>query len=215
MSRTAAALLAFGLLAATGACGGIAVVPADDTDGSSDGDATSAGAGGGGGTCEPPPPPSPTVPDDAGCYVNENGTGWVAIPCGCELWLQNTSPAPVTADVELIVTPQDQVPSLGGTLDVEIAFEDPDASWYATWSQQSGNGDAFVVSNEDGKTTVRMGQNSVLLAPVPLAACETRKAAAVVAPGSNFAATLSMHGAVDGAVSTTTDATCSNPPPEK
>jgi hypothetical protein len=215
MNRRPSVFVVLGLLGFVAACGGIAVMPADDTAAASGaGGASGDGAGGGGGACEPPPPPSPTVPDGGGCYVNDMGTGWVAIPCGCELWLENTSPTPVTADVQLAVTPPDQVPSLTGALDVEIAFEDPDASWYATWTQQPGSGEAFVVSNEGGKTNVRMGQSSVALAPVPLAACETRKAAAVVVPGSNFTASLSMHAVLDGAVTTTTDGTCSNPPPQ-
>jgi hypothetical protein len=175
---------------------------------------SSGGAGGatdGGGMCDAPPPPSPTVPEQVGCYV-DMGSGWVSVPCLCDLWIENTTPGPATAGIELTVTPPDQVPTLAGTLDVEIAFDDPDASWYAAWTTQAGNGDAFTVTSNGGTTTVKMGESSVALGPVPLAACETRKAVAKVSGSTS--ATLSTHAVLDdGTVFATTDGSCYDPPP--
>jgi hypothetical protein len=131
---------------------------------------TSGGSGGastGGRTCPPPPPPSATLPNTPGCFENNMGAGWIAVPCLCDLWLDNTTPGPATANITLAVPTPDQVPTLTGGLDVEVAFEDPDASWYARWATQAGNGVAFLVTSAAGKTTVRMGEAKVTLAPVP------------------------------------------------
>jgi hypothetical protein len=177
----------------------------------SDTDTDSDGATDGGAMCDPPPPPSPTLPDQEGCYVND-GSGWVAVPCLCNLWLENTTPGPATASIELTVTPPEQVPTLIGALDIEIAFDDPDASWYAIWTNQAGSGDDFTVTSEGGTTTVRMGESGVALGPVPLAACETRKAIAHVS--GSYSAMLSMHAVLDdGTVFATTDGSCSDIPP--
>jgi hypothetical protein len=211
----------FGLLPA---CGGRVVVDAmgqGGVGGKSGGTggsaaATTGGAGGespdGGAMCNTPPPPSPTVPDLPGCYTNVMNGGWVAIPCDCELWLANTTYAPITAAIQLTVTPPDEVPTLTGMLDVEVAFDDPDGSAYATWSNQAGNGVAFTVTNAGGTTTVRMGESSVVLAPVPVVACTTSKARASVS--GSFSAKLHLHAALDeGSFSATADGTCSAIPP--
>jgi hypothetical protein len=130
------------------------------------------------------------------------------------LWLVNTVPGPAIASITLTITPPDQVPALGGQPDIGISFDDPDGSWFATWSGQAGNGVAFLVTNASGKTTVQMGESALTLAPVPLTACETRKAVAHVSPGSNDMALLTMHATLaDGTVFATTDASCFNPPP--
>ncbi|MDD5306959.1 MAG: hypothetical protein PHU25_06510 [Deltaproteobacteria bacterium] len=110
------------------------------------------------------------------------------------------------------MTPPDQVPTLEGTLDVEIAFEDPDASWYAVWAKQAGSEGAFTVTSEGGTTTVRMGESVVALGAVPLAACETRKALAQMS--GSYSARLGMHAVLDGgAAFATADGGCSDIPP--
>lgn len=216
MDRKPSLCFFFALMGLVAACGGRTGL--DGANGESGGAATTMGGGGGeptdgGAMCIPPPPPSPTMPDQPGCYENDMGSGWFSVPCLCDLWLTNTMPAPITAGIQLLVTPPEQVPTLNGPLDVEVAFDDPDASWYATWTKQAGNGAAFTVTNEGGTTTVRMGEGSVVLASVPLTACETRKAIAHVSPGSN-AAKLSMHAVLgNGSAFATTDGTCMNPPP--
>ena len=152
--------------------------------------------------------PSPTLPTDEGCYVND-GSGWIAVPCLCELWIENAEPGACAASVALSVSPPDQAAALGGALDVGVAFEDTDASWYAIWAAQAGGGDAFAVTSEGGTTTVELLAGDVALAPVPLAACETRKAMAYVS-GSDTA-TLGMHAVIGGTAST--DGSCDAIPP--
>ena len=226
MNRMKSLCLFSALVGLVAACGRVIVDPIDrdgvnGEGGSASGSGSAAttttgGTGGeatdGGGMCNAPAPPSPTVPDQPGCYFNNMGSGWVAIPCDCNLWMANTTPAPITAGIQLTVTPPDQVPTLTGALDVEVAFDDPDASWYATWTKQAGSGDAFAVTNEGGTTTVRMGKSGVALAPVPVPACKTRKAIAHVYGGSS--AVLSIQAVLENEIaSVTVEGTCFNPPP--
>jgi hypothetical protein len=138
------------------------------------------------------------------------GSGWLPVPCSCELWPENDTTAPVTVAIDLTVTPPEEVPSLDGSLDVEIAFEDPDASWYDRWTTQAGNGVAFAVTHEGDATTVRLGQGSVELAPVPLAGCETRKGAAQVL--GSLSAVLKAKATLDDGAAFTMN--CLNPPPQ-
>jgi hypothetical protein len=229
MNRTTSLCLFAALIGLVAACGKVVVDPIDH-DGASGGSesGSSSGSGGaaaatttggtggeaadGGGMCNAPLPPTPTVPDQPGCYFNM-GSGWVAVPCDCDLWMANTTSAPIAAGIQLTVTPPDQVPTLTGALDVEVAFDDPDASWYATWTKQVGSGQAFTVTSAGGVTTVRMGESVVALAPVSIAACTTRKATAQVYGGS-YSAVLSMQAVLDNAIaSATTEGTCLAPPP--
>jgi hypothetical protein len=222
-NRTRSLCLLSALLGLAAACGRVVVDPIDRGGVSGEGGAnggggaaaTTGGAGGeptdGGGMCNLPAPPSPTLPDQPGCYFNM-GDGWLSVPCLCDLWLANTTQAPITVGIQLVVTPPEQVPTLTGPLDVEIAFDDPEASLYAIWTKQGGNGELFAVTSEGGTTTVRMGAGSVALAPVPIAACKTRTAIALVL-GSNSAA-LSMQAVLDSGIAfATTEGTCSSPPP--
>lgn len=166
-----------------------------------------------GGLCNLPPPPASSLPQQPGCYENDGG-GWLSVPCVCDLWLANTTLAPITAGIQFTVTPLEQASALTGALTVDVTFDDLDASWYATWSQQADNGSAFAVANEVGKTTVTMRQAAVTLAPVAIAACQTQKAVAHVSPGSNSAAKLTLHAVLgSGSAATTADSFCSNPPP--
>jgi hypothetical protein len=171
---------------------------------------TSVGSGGTGGTCPPPPPPSPTLPMTVGCYEGTSA-GWVAIPCECELWLQNTKAGPASATITLDVTAP-PLPELTGT-EVDVSFEDPDGSWFATWAQDTGNGVAFALTSGSGKTTVRMGTSTVTLSPVPLAACETRKALGYIS-SVDTTTLLKMHATLDNGsvLFATADGTCINPP---
>jgi hypothetical protein len=188
---------------------GGATSSASSTASSGGGSTTSVGTGGTGGMCPPPPPPSSSLPMTVGCY-EDTTAGWVAIPCLCELWFQNTKPDPASATITLTVTAP-PLPNLTD-VDVEVAFEDPDGSWFATWSQEAGNGVAFALTNGGGKTTVRLGTSTVTLSPVPLAACETRKALAYIS-SVDTTTVLKMHATLeDGSVFATADGTCENPP---
>jgi hypothetical protein len=129
------------------------------------------------------------------------------------LWLENTTPGVATATITLTVAPPTEMPTLGGPLDVEVTFDDADGSWFGAWQAQAANGAAFVVSEGAGETTVRMGESVLTLAPVPLRACETRKATAHISPELNTQAKLVMHAALaDGAVIAAVDANCENLP---
>ena len=109
------------------------------------------------------------------------------------------------------MTPPDQVPTLSGTLEIGIAFDDPDASWYTVWAEQAGIGGTFTVTTEGGTTTVKMAEGTLTLAPVPLTACETRKATAHIYGSDSVR--LIMHADLDdGTVFATTDGRCSNLP---
>ena len=59
---------------------------------------------------------------------------------------------------------------------IEVAFDDPDASWFNVWHSQSGSGSAFAVTHAGATTTLRLGAYSVALSSVPLAAGQTRSA---------------------------------------
>lgn len=225
MNRRNALCLVSALIALSGGCGRSALdllgargangegSSATGSGGSGGATTTGTGAGGdAGGTCNEPPPPSPIQPSQPGCYENP-GSGWIPVPCSCDLWMPNTTFDSIPAILLLTVTPPDQVVSLDGPLEVGIAFDDPDASWYATWAKQQGNGVAFMVTNEGATTTLKMGEGSLVMGPVRIPACTTRKAVAHLT-GSNYMAKLGIHAILgDGSVVTTTDATCSNPPP--
>src|SRR5690242_5985427 len=113
MKRTIFLCLLSSALAA--ACGGVIVEGESGHTTGGSGGAAMGGAGGGtagsGGMCAAPPPPSPTLPNQPGCFT-DMGSGWVQIPCLCELWLENAATSPTTATLELAVTPPDQVPAL-------------------------------------------------------------------------------------------------------
>ncbi len=70
-------------------------------------------------------------PAETARLLRQHGRRLASIPCLCDLWLANTTQAPITVGIQLTVTPPEQVPTLTGPLDVEIAFDDPDASLYA------------------------------------------------------------------------------------
>jgi hypothetical protein len=109
-----------------------------------------------------------------------------------------------------------QVPSLAGPIDVEVAFEDPDATLYAIWASQIGGGQAFAVVHAGTATTVRMGASDVTLPPVPVAACETEKGHALVIPANGADVALQIHAVLeDGTGPQAVDATCQNAHPTK
>ncbi len=176
-------------------CGGRMLEVSDGGGGVGGTESGSAGAEAGaseevGGTCSgsasspfgSDPQQSPAQP---GCYAYVAGE-WQPIPCDCDLWLTNRETVPVLVRFSFELQPSDSEPSLVDSPDrpdVEITFEDPDASWYAVWERESDNGTAYSVVNTDDTTTVRLGATQVTLAPVRLAACEERRPRArIVAP---------------------------------
>jgi hypothetical protein len=172
----------------------------------------------GGGACPPPPPPSATPP--LGC-AEGSGNGWVSVPCICDLWIQNTETTAGTATISLTLSQNVSPPTLDGMFYVEVAFDDADESWYATWAAQPEDGSVYSVAAAGGTTTLRMGANSVSLAPVPVAGCTTRKGTAKVFltnvyPSPNYGTSLTMSAslAIDGtSIATINPPICRNPPP--
>jgi len=167
-----AAVLALG----TGGCGG-GHASGDGGDGGlggAGGGGGGAGTTGGGGACgHVPPPPSPTLPNTPGCYTKTDA-GWIEQPCNCEMPLYNVTHSTVDVHITLSVDPATVAPSLTGSPAMQATFEDPDGSWFATWSAQPNAGTAFTVATAAGSTTVRLGAARVELGAVPLPACLSR-----------------------------------------
>ncbi|MCP4601109.1 MAG: hypothetical protein GY847_11395 [Proteobacteria bacterium] len=74
----------------------------------------------------------------------------------------------LSGNLNIILTARGAQPVLTGGSIIEMTFDDPGANLYNAWSP--GQGTAYLVSNASGKTTVRLGQRYVTLAPVPLSA---------------------------------------------
>ncbi len=78
------------------------------------------------------------------------------------------------------MTKSSPAPSFDGSFDVEVSFDDPDASWYRVWAAQSANGTDYALTNVGGQTTVQLGVSSLILAPVPLSSCGARLGTATI-----------------------------------
>lgn len=160
------------------------------------------------------PPPSPTPPDTVGCFEG-NDAGWVQVPCLCELPIENDSAQEIDVILQTIVSPPSLAATLTltGTLDIEIAFEDPGATWYAVLASEAGNGTYYAASNDGVTTTVRVGNGDYLYGSLPLASCEGRHLTARIAGNSDATLTMranlaSAHG---GGIGTLVN-DCANPP---
>jgi hypothetical protein len=165
------------------------------------GDATEDSTGADDATCAPDAAPvTGPPPQVVGCYV---GTiCWRKVPCNCELPIKN--PAASVADVQfaLTVTPTLVTPSSSGDLEITVAFDDPDASWYAAWATQAGTTTAFAVTKAAGTTTVTLATASVVLPKVPLPASASREVWARVIGGPPWTR-LDMEATVTNAAGAT------------
>jgi hypothetical protein len=97
----------------------------------------------------------------------------------CEYPMTNGTTSSGNVSITLTVTPNTgTTPSLTGSPDVEVTFDDSDSSWFNVWSAQTGAGTAFSVSHDAtaNTSTVRLGTFSVALDPVLLSAGQTRNA---------------------------------------
>lgn len=93
----------------------------------------------------------------------------------------------MSVKLALAFSPADMVPSLTGSPDVEVKFEDADASWYGVWAPQAARDASFNVTNDTGYTTVRLGASSVNLDSVAMAGCESRSpTGSISAPYGTF-----------------------------
>jgi hypothetical protein len=147
------------------------------------------------GSGEPAPANSSDAPDSN--QVAQRNMQFVG---QCVYPLSNATTSAGNAQITLSVTPiTPPAPSLTALPDVEATFDDADSSWYTVWQAAPGSGTTYSVthSSSANTTTVRLGAYSVSLAPVPLAAGQTRNMAAVVNPASG-SLTLQIEGTLLG-----------------
>jgi hypothetical protein len=105
----------------------------------------------------------------------------------CVFQLTNGTSSNGNVQITLTVTPNSNTPpSLTGSPDVEVTFDDVDSSWFNVWNSQAGNGTTFAVTHSNGtnSTTVRLGAFSVVLNPAPLMASQSRNATGNINPTS-------------------------------
>jgi hypothetical protein len=142
------------------------------------------------------PPPSPTRPDTPGCFEGTDA-GWVQVPCLCDLPIENDRTQEIDVVLRTIVSPPSlaQTLTLTGTQDIEIAFEDPGATWYAVLASEAGNGTYYAASNDGVTTTVRVGNGDYLYGNLPLAPCDARHVTARISGSTD--ATLTMWAYLD------------------
>lgn len=147
------------------------------------------------------------APGAVGCYAHESG-GWRQVACNCELDVVNPLTAASMVNVTLSLD-GGATPSLTGTPDVEVAFDDPDSSWFSMWSGQANKTGSFAVSHDGTSTTVRLGTSRVVLDAVPLAGCDRRQGKA---KNSGTGQTFTLQATfVDSALAATTN-TCTDLP---
>jgi hypothetical protein len=148
------------------------------------------------GTGEPGPTNTFDAPDS-----NQVAQRNLQFASPCIFPLTNGAASAATVSLTLTVAPTTgPAPSLTGNPDVEVAFDDADSSWYSVWSTQTGAGTAFVVTHSGSTTHVRLGNYSVAMNAVPLAAGQTRNATGttVLSMGYPTALTLQIGATMSG-----------------
>ena len=120
--------------------------------------------------------PAPAKPQDAP-DSNQVGQRNVEFASPCVFPLTNGTSQDGSAQITLTATPNTgAAPSLTALPDIEVAFDDFDSSWFNAWKTQSGAGTTFKVTHSGPVTTIRLGDFSVALNPVPLPAGQSRNA---------------------------------------
>jgi hypothetical protein len=152
-------------------------------------------------SCAPDAAPATGPPPQVvGCYV---GTiCWQKVPCNCELPIKNPATSVANVQFALTVMPATVTPSSSGDLEITVAFDDPDASWYAAWTGQAGATPTFAVTKTAGTTTVTLAATSVVLPKVPLPASASREVWARVI-GGPWSTSLDMKATVTNAAGAT------------
>lgn len=131
----------------------------------------------------------------------------------CSYPLTNSTGSDGNVEIALAAVPPETTPTLTGSVNVSVDFDDPGAAWFSVWNAQPESGVDYAVTAAGGVTTVRMGRAAVDLAPVPLGASQTRAATTRIGlPMSTslaleFQATLRDSG---GTVLVTNGGTCRN-----
>ena len=98
----------------------------------------------------------------------------------CKYPLNNATTT--NGNLTLVLSAVGATPSTSGATDLEFSFDDPNSTWYNAWLP--GAGAAYSVARSGTQTRVRLGQPSVTLAVVPLAAGQTITATGSIVIGS-------------------------------
>jgi len=151
----------------------------------------SGGTGGMTGSCVEPPLAG--APSELGCYAHVDG-GWRRGQCSCELWVKNPDPNWALVELTFMVTGGTAPPSLDAPESIEVAFDDPDSSWFNSWVLPA-NGERFSVTRDGATTIVRLGAAEVGLM-ARLSGCELRIGRAIL-NGTPIGQYLEMSAIID------------------
>jgi hypothetical protein len=134
--------------------------------------------------------PAPAKPQDAP-DSNQVGQRNVEFASPCVFPLTNGTSQGGSAQITLTATPNTgAAPSLTALPDVEVAFDDSDSSWFNVWKTQPGAGTTFKATHSGSVTTIRLGDFSVALNPVPLPAGQSRNATGTTVLPSGYPSAL-------------------------
>jgi hypothetical protein len=112
----------------------------------------------------------------------------------CVFPLTNGTSQDGSAQITLTATPNTGTkPSLMALPDIEVAFDDSDSSWFNVWKSESGAGTTFQVTHSGSVTTVRLGDFSVSLNSVPLAAGGSRNATGTTTLPSGYPSAVTLQ----------------------
>jgi hypothetical protein len=136
---------------------------------------------------------APANPDDAP-DSNQVAQRNIEFAAPCVFPLTNGTSQDGSAQITLTATPNTgTAPSLTALPDVEVAFDDSDSSWFNAWKTQTGAGTTFQVTHSGSTTTVRLGNFSVALNSVPLAAGQSRNATGTTVLPSGYPTAVTLQ----------------------
>jgi hypothetical protein len=98
----------------------------------------------------------------------------------CKLPLTNATLS--DGNVVLTISADGAIPSLTGSNNLSVTFDDPTKAFYTTWGVKAGTD--YTVSESGGQTKVVLGQPSIDLDPISIAAGQSVTASASVVLGS-------------------------------
>lgn len=131
----------------------------------------------------------------------------------CSYPLTNSSGSDGEVGIALTAVPPETTPTLTGSVNVSVDFDDPVATWFSVWNAQPESGVDYTVSAVGGVTTVRMGRAAVDLEPVPLGASQTRGATTHISLPPSTSLALEFQATLrdsSGTVLVTNGGTCQN-----
>lgn len=136
---------------------------------------------------------APANPDDAP-DSNQVAQRNIEFASPCIFPLTNGTSQDGSAQITLTATPNTGAqPSLMALPDIEVTFDDSDSSWFNAWKTQSGASTTFQVTHSGSATTVRLGDFSVALNSVPLAAGQSRNATGTTTLPSGYPTAVTLQ----------------------